>query len=116
MARDSHFSILIPSDVRDFLGCHCISCTVPQYHDGPRLDLQRGYLLESVVFHPDDVASPAELDLQQRRLDTDGFSTLEDLNVGDVVVPLDVEDDAQADVSVIEDPRLLQKSKVDRNQ
>ena len=51
---------------------------------------------ESVVFHPDDVACPAQLDLQQRSLNTDGFSTLEDLNVGDVVVPLDVEDDAEA--------------------
>ena len=64
------------------------------------------------------MASPAQLDLQQRSLDTDGFSTLEDLNVGDVVVPFDVEDETeaalletfqQADVSAIEDTRLRTK-------
>ena len=64
------------------------------------------------------MASPAQLDLQQRSLNIDGFSTLEDRNFGDVVVPVDGKDDVEAalletflwaDVSVIEDPRLCTK-------
>ena len=74
-----------------------------------------------MIFHSGHVSCPAQLSLQQSGLDAGGVGSLENFDIGDMVTPVDVEDDAkaalvkplqEADVATISDPGFgpIQKS------
>ena len=49
-----------------------------------------------MIFHSGHVSCPAQLSLQQSGLDAGGVGSLENFDIGDMVTPVDVEDDAKA--------------------